>query len=243
MTAHTHNTQWQQRKKQVPSDFNQVASNYDLLTGLNPGYKKHLRWSAERLELSNGARILDLCCGTGLSTEALVKTYPGARIDAVDASEEMLVAARKKRWSSNVQFLLGNAMDLTDCANEGPYDGILMAYGIRNVPVMEEGLSTVFNSLKPGGRVCFHEYSVADSKRSTLLWNGVTAGIIIPAGFITAPGSDIYRYLRKSVLKFDGLKAFENRLRRHGFINVRTEAMDGWQKGIVHSFIAERPQA
>ena len=243
MTPHTHNTQWQQRKKQVPSDFNQVASNYDLLTGLNPGYKKHLRWSAERLGLSEDAQILDLCCGTGLSTEALVKTYPTARIDAVDASEEMLVAARKKRWPAHVQFLLGNAMDLTDCANEGPYDGILMAYGIRNVPVMEEGLKTVFNSLKPGGRVCFHEYSVADSKRSTLLWNGVTAGIIIPAGFITAPGSDIYRYLRKSVLKFDGIQAFENRLRRHGFVNVRTEAMDGWQKGIVHSFIAERPPA
>ena len=70
----------------------------------------------------------------------------------------------------------------------------------------------------------------------------MTAGIIIPAGFITARGSDIYRYLRKSVLKFDGVKAFENRLRRHGFVNVRTEAMDGWQKGIVHTFVAERPQ-
>ncbi len=242
MTTQSSNTLWRQRKTQVPSDFNQVASTYDLLTGLNPGYKKHLRWSAERLGLGAKPRILDLCCGTGLSTEAIVKTYPDAHIEAVDASEEMLVAARKKRWSSRVQFLLGNAMDLTDCANEGPYDGILMAYGIRNVPDIEDGLKTVFKSLKPGGRVCFHEYSVADSKRSTLIWNGVTAGIIIPAGFVTARGSDIYRYLRKSVLKFDGIQAFEARLKAHGFVNVRTEAMDGWQKGIVHTFIAERPK-
>jgi ubiquinone/menaquinone biosynthesis C-methylase UbiE len=155
----------------------------------------------------------------------------------------MLSAARRKRWNANVQFALGNAMDLSECALSGPYDGILMAYGIRNVPEMNQGLKTVFDNLKPGGRVCFHEYSVADSRRSRLVWNGVTAGIIIPAGLVTARGSDIYRYLRRSVLEFDGVKGFERRLRDQGFINVRTEPMDGWQKGIVHTFIAERPSA
>jgi ubiquinone/menaquinone biosynthesis C-methylase UbiE len=239
----TANNAWQKRKEQVPSDFNQVASTYDLLTGMNPGYKKHLLWSAERLGLGAEPRILDLCCGTGLSTSALVKAYPNAEIDGVDASQEMLSAARRKRWNANVQFALGNAMDLSECALSGPYDGILMAYGIRNVPEMNQGLKTVFDNLKPGGRVCFHEYSVADSRRSRLVWNGVTAGIIIPAGLVTARGSDIYRYLRRSVLEFDGVKAFERRLRDQGFINVRTEPMDGWQKGIVHTFIAERPSA
>jgi ubiquinone/menaquinone biosynthesis C-methylase UbiE len=239
----TANNAWQQRKEQVPSDFNQVASTYDLLTGMNPGYKKHLLWSAERLGLGAKPRLLDLCCGTGLSTAALVKAYPKAEIDGVDASQEMLAAARRKRWNANVQFSLGNAMDLSECGLSGPYDGILMAYGIRNVPEMNQGLKTVFANLKPGGRVCFHEYSVADSRRSRLIWNGVTAGIIIPAGLVTARGSDIYRYLRRSVLEFDGVKGFERRLRDMGFVNVRTEPMDGWQKGIVHTFIAERPKA
>ena len=41
--------------------------------------------------------------------------------------------------------------------------------------------------------------------------------------------------------EFDGVKAFEERLQRMGFTNVRTEGMSGWQDGIVHSFIAERP--
>ena len=60
-------------------------------------------------------------------------------------------------------------------------------------------------------------------------------------GLITAPRSDIYRYLRRSVLEFDGVSAFERRLRRHGFTHVRTEPVDGWQRGIVHSFYARRP--
>ena len=39
----------------------------------------------------------------------------------------------------------------------------------------------------------------------------------------------------------DGVRAFEQRLRRAGFAEVRSETMDGWQRGIVHSFLARRP--
>ena len=74
----------------VPDAFNQVAGRYDLLTGLNPGYRKHLRWSAGRLGLDAGSRILDLCCGTGLSTEALALEVPNAKIVGLDASAGML---------------------------------------------------------------------------------------------------------------------------------------------------------
>ena len=67
-----------------------------LLCALNPGYKKHLRWSAERMRLRPTARVLDLCCGSGLSTEALLATYPAARVTGVDASAGMLEVARAK---------------------------------------------------------------------------------------------------------------------------------------------------
>jgi len=53
--------------------FDRIARRYDLLTRMNPGYVKHLRWSARLLCLPPGARILDLCCGTGLSTAALAR--------------------------------------------------------------------------------------------------------------------------------------------------------------------------
>lgn len=230
-----------ERKKRVPSDFDRVARRYDLMTGLNPGYKKHLRWSAERLELASGARILDLCCGTGLSTEALVKTYPLATIDAVDASAGMLEHARKKAWGSAIGWVEADAMNLADAGITGPYDGILMAYGIRNMPDMGKVLGDVLNLLVPGGRVCFHEYSVQDSTRAKLVWKAVTASIIIPSGLVTSGTAEIYRYLKKSVEEFPGVREFEAHLRTAGFTAVRTLPMDGWQKGVVHSFLAERP--
>ena len=68
-----------------------------------------------------------------------------------------------------------------------------------------------------------------------------TWGIIIPSGFIVARHTRIYRYLWRSVLDFDGRPQFEERLRRRGFDDVHTEPVDGWQKDIVHSFLARRP--
>ena len=222
----------------VPRDFDRVARRYDLLTGMNPGYSRHLRMSAERLRLPPRPRVLDLCCGTGLSTEALARAYPDAAITGLDASEGMLALARRKPWASRVRWLCGDAMDPAAAGAQGPFEGILMAYGIRNVPDPDACLRRLHDLLAPGGAIAFHEYSVADSPRARLVWNLVAGAIIIPAGVLTSPGSPIYRYLRRSVLDFDGVRAFERRLAAAGFVDIRTEAMDGWQRGIVHTILA-----
>src|SRR5690242_219685 len=99
------------QKQAVPHAFDRVAQRYDLLTGMNPGYHRHLRLSAERMHLPPEAVLLDLCCGTGLSTAALLKTYPRAAITGLDASEGMLDRARQKRELAGVRFLHGDAMD------------------------------------------------------------------------------------------------------------------------------------
>ena len=246
------------RKREVPSDFNIVAGTYDTLVTRNPGYLDHLERSAARLDLPNGGeglRLLDLCCGTGLSTEALLKAFPKATIVGLDASSGMLDLARTKpaMKAGGVRFVLGDAMDPRVALNtelgseldgsDAKFDGVLMAYGIRNMPDPDACLAVLHSLLKPGAPICFHEYSVADSPRSKGTWTTVAWGIIIPSGLITSRHTRIYRYLWRSVMDFDGKKAFENRLRSAGFVRVRTEPMDGWQKDIVHSFLANEPNA
>ncbi|MBK8171501.1 MAG: class I SAM-dependent methyltransferase [Sandaracinaceae bacterium] len=231
-----------EEKVEVPHEFDRVAGSYDFLTGMNPGYLKHLAWSASRLSVPPGGRALDLCCGTGLSTAALVEAHPRAEVVALDASAGMLEVARTKKKLKRVRFVHGDAMDPCASGVTGPFDAILMAYGIRNVPDPDLCLDRLFELLAPGGTICFHEYSVKDSAKSRAIWNAVSACVIIPGGFLTAGSSNIYRYLRRSVLDFDGTREFEARLRRHGFVDVHTEPMDGWQKGIVHSFLASRPK-
>lgn len=230
-----------EEKREVPADFDRVAPTYDLLTGFNPGYHRHLRLSAARLGASASARILDLCCGTGASTEAVLATYPRADVVALDASAGMLAVAREKPVLRGVRFVHGNATDPAAYGAAGPFDAILMAYGIRNLPEPDRALANLRALLRPGGAICFHEYSVAGSRRARLVWDAVAWGIIVPAGLVTAPGSPIYRYLHRSVRAFDAVDAFEARLRRAGFDRVRTLPMDGWQSGVLHSFLAERP--
>jgi ubiquinone/menaquinone biosynthesis C-methylase UbiE len=227
-------------KAAIPKEFDRIARGYDLLCALNPGYGAHLRTSAVRMELPDHAKILDLCCGTGLSTEALRAAYPRAEITGMDASRGMLERARAKPGLTNVTWLEGDAMDPAAAGAESHYDGILMAYGLRNVPDPDLCLERLRSLLADDGVLCLHEYSVRGSARSRFVWNAVTLSIVIPLGLVLAGSSDIFRYLRRSVLAFDSVSELEDRLRRAGFAGVRTEPMDGWQRGIVHTFLARR---
>ncbi len=228
---------------ELAAGFNRVAHAYDLLVALNPGYRRHLRLSARRLELAPDARILDLCCGTGQSTLALRATYPQATLVGLDAAADMLQAARARPELADVQFVHGDAMDPRGAGVEGRFDGVLMAYGIRNVVDADACLAAVRDLLCPAAPVCFHEYSVAGSRASRLLWRTVTNLIVRPAARIAAGEGSLFTYLRDSVLAFDSRRAFERRLNRAGFTAVRTLPVSGWQRGIVHSFLARRPAA
>lgn len=237
----TVNDTLRRQKQNVPGEFDRVARGYDLLSSMNPGYTRHLRWSARRLAVPPEASLLDLCCGTGLSTEALLAEHPRARVTGLDASVGMLERAAGKASLAHVRWIHGDASDPAAAGATGPYDGILMAYGIRNVPDPDQCLTKLRELLRPGGWLCLHEYSVAGSWRSRLVWQMVTLGIVIPLGLAVTRSTGIYRYLRRSVLAFDSVAQLERRLLDAGFIDVRTEPMDGWQRGIVHSFLARRP--
>ena len=229
-------------KPDVPGEFDRVARSYEFLTGLNPGYRRHLRLSASRLGVAPDSRILDLCCGTGASTRAILAQHPTAQVIAADGSPGMLAEARRRLPEERVQLCLADAMDPAASGIGGPFDAILMAYGIRNMSDPDRCLVNLIDLLRAGGTVCFHEYSVAETATARATWNAVSLGVIIPGGFLTSGTTRLYRYLRRSVLDFDGVTAFEERLRRAGFTDVRTEPMDGWQRGIVHSFMARRPE-
>ncbi len=75
-----------------------------------------------------------------------------------------------------------------------------------------------------------------------LVWNAVCAAIIIPSGRLRSGDAALYRYLRRSVNEFDGAAAFRDRLRATGFTNVHSQTMPGWQRNIVHTFLAEAPR-
>jgi ubiquinone/menaquinone biosynthesis C-methylase UbiE len=232
----------------VPAAFDTVARGYDRLVGANPGYHEHLRMSTRRLGLPDqgeGLRLLDLGCGTGASTAALLDAAPRARIVAVDASARMLDVATTKTWPSTVRFVRSRAEDLATTLPAvglgGPFDGVFAAYLLRNLADPDGGLRTIFELLRPGAPLAVHDYSVADSVRARAIWTAVCWSVIIPAGAVVTGHTELYRYLWRSVRRFDGAAAFERRLGRAGFVDLRTQTVPGWQQGIVHTWLGRRP--
>ena len=227
----------------VSRAFDDHAPSYDRLVGANPGYHDHLRLSAQRMGLPDngrGLRLLDLGCGTGASTAALLEVAPEAEIVAVDASAEMLAEARRKTWPQSVRFVHGDAQDLAAAGVTGPFDGILAAYLLRNLPDADAALRSFRDLLRPGAPLAVHEYSVRDSARSRAVWTAVCWTIIIPLGRLRTGRADLYRYLWRSVLRFDGVRTLAERLRRAGFVDVRTQTMTGWQQDVVHTVLGRR---
>ena len=233
------------RPTDIPAAFDVGAAAYDKLVGANPGYHVHLRMSAQRMRLQDqghGLRLLDAGCGTGVSTAALLAVAPQAEIVAVDGSAGMLAQASAKQWPPSARFVHSRIEDLAAAGVHGPFDGILAAYLLRNLPDPDAQLSAFRTLLRPGATLAVHEYSVRDSLLTAAIWNTVCAAIIIPSGRLRSGDAALYKYLRRSVNGFDDAAAFRDRLRANGFTAVGSETMPAWQRNIVHTFLAEAPQ-
>ncbi|MFE3095057.1 methyltransferase domain-containing protein [Streptomyces sp. NPDC059248] len=224
--------------------FDHAAATYDRLTGLNPGYRTDLVRSARRLRLPRGGaglHVLDLGCGTGASTRALLRAAPRARITAVDASSGMLERALAKPWPDRVRFRHLTAEEATT-AGEGPYDAVFAAYLFRNVTDPDAVLRAVRSLLRPGGRLAVHEYSLSGARVHRGLWTAVCRGVVVPLGTLTGDRA-LYRHLWRSVLDFDTVRDFTARLADAGYTGVRTAPVAGWQTGIAHTFVARNGAA
>jgi ubiquinone/menaquinone biosynthesis C-methylase UbiE len=243
----------------VCAAFDQAASRYDLMAGLNPGYHTHLRSAAaaliERLPApgpeasSPPVRLADLGCGSGASTRALVHAAQAHRIRAevvgIDTSSGMLEQARRKTWPPGVSFVLGAAEDVAFARESwglgGGVPGVFAAYLFRNVSERDKVLAGVFDLLAEGGTLVVQEYSVAGSRLATLVWSLVCWSVVIPMSWLTSRQTRLYRYLWRSVLSFDSVASFADRLHAAGFRDIEVRTATGWQRGILHTFRARKP--
>ncbi|HQD98094.1 MAG TPA: class I SAM-dependent methyltransferase [Propionicimonas sp.] len=229
--------------------FDRGASRYDLLVGLNPGYHAELRRAAGalagRIGPSGAPKVIDLACGSGASTRALLAALPGQpSVVGLDASAGMLAQAIRKSWPDGVRFAeaVAGALDVADL-EPGSWDGVFTAYLFRNVPEAgrDRALAEVYELLAPGGWVVVQDYSVAGDRWATLRWHLVSWLVIIPLGLVADRNPGLYRYLWRSVLDFDDRQRFGDRLEAAGFAEVAHRTASGWQRGILHTFVARKP--
>lgn len=107
--------------------------------------------------LVDGQRVLDIACGTGLSTfDAALAVGEDGSVTGVDLSGAMVETATLRSAmlrASNTSFRRMDAQCL-DFA-DGSFDAVLCALGLMYVPDPERALREVHRVLRPGGEATF----------------------------------------------------------------------------------------
>lgn len=242
------------RDATVTPEFDEIGAHYDRLTGMSPGYAQQLYGSARLLvgllreAPGRRLRVADIGCGSGTSTQALVRALTEAgvdfEIDGIDGSAGMLAQARTKEWpSARVDFRHAQAEDLVaQGASDGAgYDAIFAAYLVRNVPDKDAFLATARQLLAPGGVLVVHDYQVAGRPLDAAAWTALNWGIIIPSAWVVTRRPQLFAYLWRSVLQFDSDDQLRDRMARAGFADVGQRPVPGWQRGMLRATWGRRP--
>jgi len=113
---------------------------------------------AERVagRIPPGGSLLEVACGTGISTEFLRRALPEpVEILATDLNPAMLEIARKKRAHlKGVSFEAADALALP--FEDSRFDAVLCQFGIMFFPDKPRGLAEMVRVLKPGGTLAFN---------------------------------------------------------------------------------------
>jgi demethylmenaquinone methyltransferase / 2-methoxy-6-polyprenyl-1,4-benzoquinol methylase len=222
----------------VDGVFRNVARRYDLMNDLMSG-GLHRAWKAALVTKLNPPRtarpfaLLDLAGGTGdIAFRAAQAAGEGFRAVVCDINAEMLAVGRQRATTSHldqrVSFVEGNAEKLD--FEDRRFDAVTIAFGIRNVPRIEEALGEAFRVLKTGGRFLCLEFSHVDLPGLDRAYELYSFNVIPALGRTVAGDAEAYRYLVESIRQFPKPAAFADMMRKAGFGRVSFEAMSG---GIV----------
>ncbi|HWJ92791.1 MAG TPA: bifunctional demethylmenaquinone methyltransferase/2-methoxy-6-polyprenyl-1,4-benzoquinol methylase UbiE [Flavisolibacter sp.] len=209
------------KKAQVSEMFDGIAAKYDFMNRfLSAGIDKSWRRKAiRRFRKDNPKRLLDVATGTGDMAILAAKMLPYTEIVGIDISEKMLEIGRKKieqqHLGTKIELVAGDGETINFPDNS--FDGVMVAFGVRNFEHLEKGLIEILRVLKPGARLVVLEFSKPRLPVIRNLYN-LYMGFIAPqmAKWFNQ-NKQAYQYLNESARAFPDRQEFENILKQTGY--------------------------
>jgi SAM-dependent methyltransferase len=136
------------------ADYDQWMGRWSRLVA-----HEFLNW----LNLPSNLRWLDVCCGSGVLTEAIVDRFAPVRVAGVDVSPQQIEFACSHRAHPAVSFETGDAMALS--FPEGSFDIAVCGLGMNYVPEPERALRDMRRVTVPGGVIAVYVWDYAEGAR------------------------------------------------------------------------------
>ena len=230
------------KKEQVSEMFDKIAPRYDFMNRfLSAGID--ISWRKKAIGLFKNDRpkyILDVATGTGDMAIMASKMLQPEKIAGIDISEGMLEIGRKKIEKEGLGAkiaLHGGDGETINFANE-TFDGVMVAFGVRNFENLEKGLQEILRVLKPGAQLVVLEFSKPRLLGVKNLYN-LYMSIIAPqmAGMFRQ-NKKAYQYLNDSAKAFPDRQSFIEILNRTGYSNTYYKSLS---LGICCIYSARKP--
>ncbi len=215
--------------EQVEQMFDAIASRYDTLNhwmSLNID-KRWRRKAIEQLSPFAPKRILDVATGTGdFAIETVRRLHPESLVGA-DISEGMMEVGRAKVRQQQLDSIISFAKE--DCMSlsfaDETFDAVTAAFGIRNFPDLDRGLSEMCRVLRKGGHLSVVELTHPTRFPMRQLFK-VYSHTILPAyGRLISKDQRAYRYLTATIEAFPQGEQMMDILAKAGFSQTSFERM------------------
>lgn len=163
-------------KIRAAAAYNAAADYYNHPA--NSFWERFGRRTVERLDLSPGARVLDVCCGTGASALPAAEIVgKSGFVLGVDLAENLLEIARRdanQRGLTNVDFRRGDILDLGLPASS--FDAVVCVFGIFFVPDMQTAVRELWRLVRPGGMLAITTWGPRFFEpANTVFWDSIQA--------------------------------------------------------------------
>ncbi len=212
------------KKEQVSEMFDQIAPRYDFMNRfLSAGTDIGWRRKAIRLFKNDGIKqLLDVATGTGDMAIMATRMLNPDKVTGIDISPKMLEIGRKKiekeELGTKIELLAGDGETIN--FPDHSFDGVMVAFGIRNFEHLEKGLKEILRVLKPGGRLVVLEFSKPKMPGVKTLYN-LYMGLVAPkmAGLFRQ-NKKAYKYLNDSAKAFPDRQLFDDILKQSGYTDT-----------------------
>ena len=210
-----------EKAQQVEQMFDNIAPTYDTLN-------HRLSWDIDRAWRKKAIRklmpfapktVLDIATGTGDFAIMAAKMLKPQKLVGADISEGMMQIGRQKVEREGLADII--SFEKEDCLqlsyNDGTFDAVTAAFGIRNFANLDKGLQEMCRVLRQGGHLSIVELTSPQAFPMKQLFRIYSHTVLPLYGRMVSKDRSAYSYLTRTIEAFPQGETMVEILKKAGF--------------------------